>query len=123
MMNREILIFTVAALALIAVPEATAAKRPCSALKTDIQQMLDAKYTGSETDAPQEYARRIVKAYQMGFVNKNCLTTKEYNGLLTGVTQLRDDCAKAKKDKTTWAEVSKRCNIYKGLYKYIKVNP
>lgn len=122
-MNRIILISVVAASAFIAVPEATAAKRPCSALKTDIQQMLDAKYTGSEADAPQEYARRIVKAYQMGFVNKNCLTTKEYNGLLTGVTQLRDDCAKAMKDKSTWAEVSKRCNIYKGLYKYIKVNP
>jgi hypothetical protein len=123
MMNRIILISAFAASVLFAAPEASAAKRPCSALKTDIQQMLDAKYTGSEADAPQEYARRIVKAYQMGFVNKNCLTTKEYNGLLTGVSQLRDDCTKAKKDKSAWAEVSKRCNIYKSLYKYIKVNP
>lgn len=122
-MNRGILMIAVIVSAFTFAPEATAAKRPCSALKTDIQQMLDAKYTGSETDAPQEYARRIVKAYQMGFINKNCLTTKEYNGLLTGVTQLRDDCTKAKSDKTAWAQVSQRCNIYKGLYKYVKVNP
>ena len=108
---------------LVITPETVAAKRPCSALKTDIQQMLDAKYSGSEADAPQEYARRIVKAYQMGFVNKNCLTPKEYNGLLTGVTQLRDDCTKARLDKAAWVEVSKRCNIYKVLYKYIKVAP
>lgn len=108
---------------LVVAPEAFAAKRPCSALKTDIQQMLDAKYTGSESDAPQEYARRVVKAYQMGFLNKNCLTSKEYNGLLTGVTQLRDDCTKARLDKASWADVSKRCNIYKALYKYVKVTP
>lgn len=108
---------------LVVAPEAFAAKRPCSALKTDIQQMLDAKYTGSESDAPQEYARRVVKAYQMGFLNKNCLTLKEYNGLLTGVTQLRDDCTKARLDKASWADVSKRCNIYKVLYKYVKVTP
>ncbi len=122
-MNRLLVILSLALSTLVVTPEAQGAKRPCSALKSDIQQMLDAKYTGSEADAPQEYARRIVKAYQMGFVNKNCLTSKEYNGLLTGVTQLRDDCAKAKNDKSAWAQVSKRCNIYKSLYKYVKVNP
>ena len=122
-MKRAIFMIAFLVSTLVVMPDAGAAKRPCSALKTDIQQMLDAKYTGSESDAPQEYARRIVKAYQMGFVNRNCLTTKEYNGLLTGVSQLRDDCAKAKNDKMAWAEVSKRCNIYKALYKYVKVNP
>ena len=104
-------------------PEAVAAKRPCSALKTDIQKMLDASYSGSEADATQEYARRVVKAYQMGFTNKNCLTSKEYNGLLTGVTQIRDDCSKARLEKTTWKDVSKRCNTYKVLYKYVQVAP
>lgn len=122
-MNRLLLPVLLVITSLFSLPEVAAAKRPCSALKTDIQQMLDAKYTGSEADAPQEYARRIVKAYQMGFANKNCLTTKEFNGLLTGVTQLRDDCAKAKLDKANWADVSKRCSIYKGLYKFIKVAP
>ncbi len=122
-MKRTALFLALTLSTLVIVPESIAAKRPCSALKTDIQQMLDAKYTGSEADAPQEYARRIVKAYQMGFINRNCLTTKEYNGLLTGVSQLRDDCTKARNDKTAWAEVSKRCNIYKALYKYVKVNP
>lgn len=122
-MKRLLVALTLLLSTLVITPEAVAAKRPCSALKTDIQQMLDAKYSGSEADAPQEYARRIVKAYQMGFVNKNCLTSKEYNGLLTGVTQLRDDCTKARLDKSTWADVSKRCNIYKGLYKYVKVTP
>ena len=104
-------------------PEATAAKRPCSALKGDIQEMLNAPYSGAEADAAMEYARRIVKAYSLGFANKNCLTAKEYNGLITGVNQLRDDCAKAKLDKATWADISKRCNIYKALYKFAKLNP
>ena len=122
-MKRLLLALTLMISTLVITPEAVAAKRPCSALKTDIQQMLDAKYTGSEADAPQEYARRVVKAYQMGFVNKNCLTSKEYNGLLTGVTQLRDDCSKARLDKAAWADVAKRCNFYKGLYKYVKVAP
>ena len=103
-------------------PEAVAAKKPCSALKGDIQAMLNAPYTGSESDAATEYARRIVKAYSLGFANKNCLTTKEYNGLITGVTQLRDDCAKAKSAKTNWQEISKRCNLYKTLYKFAKIN-
>ena len=104
-------------------PEATAAKKPCSALKGDIQAMLNAPYSGAEADAANEYARRIVKAYSLGFANKNCLTSKEYNGLITGVTQLRDDCAKAKLNKQTWGEISKRCNIYKVLYKFAKLNP
>lgn len=122
-MKRILLALMVVVSSMVVSQEASAAKRPCSALKTDIQQMLDAKYTGSEADAPQEYARRIVKAYQMGFANKNCLTSKEYNGLLTGVTQLRDDCAKARSEKNNWVDVSKRCNIYKSLYKFIKVAP
>ena len=122
-MKRILLALMVVVSSMVVSQEASAAKRPCSALKTDIQQMLDAKYTGSEADAPQEYARRIVKAYQMGFTNKNCLTSKEFNGLLTGVTQLRDDCAKARLEKNNWADVSKRCNIYKSLYKFIKVAP
>jgi len=122
-MKRILLALMVVVSSMVVSREASAAKRPCSALKTDIQQMLDAKYTGSEADAPQEYARRIVKAYQMGFANKNCLTSKEFNGLLTGVTQLRDDCAKARLEKNNWADVSKRCNIYKSLYKFIKVAP
>lgn len=108
---------------LLTSPAAEAAKRPCSALKTDIQQMLSAKFTGSEKDAPVEYAKRVVKAYQMGFTNKNCLTSQEFNGLITGVTQLRDDCAKAKLDKVLWADISKRCDIYKSLYRYIRVTP
>lgn len=122
-MHRLIVATIILASSFSVLPEAFAAKKPCSALKGDIQTMLNAPYSGPEADAANEYARRLVKAYSLGFANKNCLTAKEYNGLITGVNQLRDDCAKAKLDKATWADISKRCNIYKSLYKFAKINP
>ncbi len=98
-------------------PTATASTR-CETLKGEIQEMLGQEYVGKGKAAALEYSKRIVKAYELGFINRNCLTLQEYEGLVTGVIQLQQDCAKAKRNKSQWKQFSSRCNLYKVLYKY-----
>lgn len=98
-------------------PVATAQTR-CETLKSEIQEMLGQAYAGKGKAAALEYSKRIVKAYELGFQNRNCLTSQEYEGLITGVIQLQDDCTAAKRKKSQWKQFSSRCNLYKALYKY-----
>lgn len=98
-------------------PVATAQTR-CETLKGDIQAMLGQEYSGKGQAAALEYSKRIVKAYQMGFKNVDCLTFQEYEGLVTGVNQLQEGCAAAKRSKAKWRQFSARCNLYKVLYNY-----
>jgi len=98
-------------------PVASAQTR-CETLKGDIQAMLGQEYSGKGQAAALEYSKRIVKAYQMGFKNSNCLTDEEHEGLVTGVIQLQEGCAVAKRSKSKWKQFSARCNLYQVLYKY-----
>lgn len=102
-------------------PVATAQTR-CETLKSEIQEMLGQEYAGKGKAAALEYSKRIVKAYELGFKNRNCLTPQEYEGLITGVIQLQDDCTAAKRNKSQWKQFSSRCNLYKVLYKYSNTN-
>ena len=102
-------------------PVATAQTR-CETLKSEIQEMLGQEYAGKGKAAALEYSKRIVKAYELGFKNRNCLTPQEYEGLITGVIQLQDDCTAAKRKKSKWKQFSSRCNLYKALYKYSNTN-
>jgi len=95
-----------------------AAETQCETLISDIQEMLGEEYLGKEKKVALEYSKRLVKAYELGFKNRNCLTLREYQGLVTGVVQLQEDCAVAKRSKSKWRKFSARCNLYKVLYKY-----
>jgi hypothetical protein len=116
---RKILITSfVFALSVASLSPAAKAQTRCETLKSDIQAMLGQEYSGKGQAAALEYSKRIVKAYQMGFKNSNCLTVEEYEGLVTGVVQLQEGCAVAKRSKSKWKQFSARCNLYQVLYKY-----
>jgi hypothetical protein len=84
--------------------------------------MLGQEYLGKGQAAALEYSKRIVKAYELGFKNRSCLTVEEFEGLASGVNQLQQDCAAAKRSKSKWKQFSARCNLYKSLYKYANSN-
>ena len=100
----------------------SSAQTRCESLKSDIQAMLGQKYAGKGQAAAIEYSKRIVKAYQMGFKNADCLTFQEYEGLVTGVNQLQEGCEVAKRNKSKWKQFAARCNLYKVLYSYSDSN-
>ena len=98
------------------------AQTQCETLKSSIQEMLGQEYSGKGQAAALEYSKRIVKAYELGFKNRSCLTVEEFEGLVSGVSQLQQDCAIAKRSKSKWKQFSARCNLYKSLYKYANSN-
>lgn len=117
-MRKSLVIGLVLTLSLTVLSPAATASTRCETLKGEIQEMLGQEYVGKGRAAALEYSKRIVKAYELGFQNRNCLTLQEYEGLVTGVIQLQQDCAKAKRSKSQWKQFSARCNLYKVLYKY-----
>jgi hypothetical protein len=117
-MRKSYLIVLITTLTLALFTPAAAAQTRCETLKSEIQEMLGQEYAGKGKAAALEYSKRIVKAYELGFKNRNCLTLQEYEGLVTGVIQLQDDCAAARRNKSQWKQFSSRCNLYKVLYKY-----
>lgn len=120
---RKILITgLVFALSIASLSPAAKAQTRCETLKSDIQAMLGQEYSGKGQAAALEYSKRIVKAYQMGFKNADCLTFQEYEGLVTGVNQLQDGCAAAKRSKSKWKQFSARCNLYRVLYNRSDLN-
>jgi hypothetical protein len=121
-MRRNFITGIVVVLCFSALSPIASAQTRCETLKEEIQEMLGQDYSGKGQAAALEYSKRIVKAYQLGFKNPNCLTVQEYEGLVTGVIQLENDCATAKRSKSKWKQFSARCNLYKVLYSYSDSN-
>ena len=79
-MRRMLIAIVVIVLGSSFVSPVALAQTRCDTLKGDIQAMLGQEYSGKGQAAALEYSKRIVKAYQIGFKNADCLTFQEYEG-------------------------------------------
>ena len=99
-MRKSLIVGLLMALSLSVFSPVATAQTRCETLKSEIQEMLGQEYAGKGKAAALEYSKRIVKAYQLGFKNRNCLTPQEYEGAYYRsypITRLLH-CSKAQKE-------------------------
>lgn len=98
---------------------AKAEARQCAIVKTEAKKIFDGKYKASD-GALLELAKRTVKAYQLIITNKECISSKDYKEMISGIRELKKSCIDAKKDEFVWGMMKEMCSTYTPLWKYIK---
>lgn len=95
-------------------------KPNCSTIKKQVTKLFDEQYEETDLGALGEFAKRVVKAYQLGLSNPSCFSKKEVSEMRIGVRELKAGCDEARKDELAWAIQGGLCKIYKPLWKHLK---